>query len=450
MKSRSVTDQMYGSLNLAGISKSKDLRSKIFFVILMLIFYRFGTYISLPGINTSILESLSNAHAGGVLGMFNMFTGGALGRMSIFALNIMPYITASIIMQLLTVISADVAAMRKEGESGKRKLNQYTKYLTIILAIFQGYGITVGVEGMQTNQGRLVEDPGFMFRFVAVTTLLGGTMLVVWMSEQINLRGIGNGSSLIIFSGIVSGLPASLATFFEMGRTGALSTPLMFSITVFLCLIVAVIVYFEKAQRRIIINYPKRQIGNKMYGGDSTHLPLKLNTSGVIPAIFASSLLLFPATIAGFATDSSSSFLQEFVAEYLMHGKPLFILLYAVIIGFFCFFYTSIIFNTEETAENLRKNGGVVLGRRPGVQTAEYFDFVLTRITVLGAAYMIFICVFPEILISKFSVPFYLGGTSVLIVVNVVIDLFSQIQTHLLSTQYEALLKKSKFKGANL
>lgn len=449
MKTKSVTDQMYGSLGLMSFGKASELKSKILFVVLMLIFYRIGTYISLPGINTAVLDSLNNAHAGGVLGMFNMFTGGALGRMSIFALNIMPYITASIIMQLMTVISTEVGSWKKEGESGRKRINQYTRYLTIILALFQGYGIAVGVEGMTAPQGALVTDPGMFFRFVAVTTLLGGTMLVVWMSEQINQRGIGNGSSLIIFTGIVSGLPGSIATFFEMGRTGALSTPVMFIITCFVALIVAVIVYFEKAQRRILINYPKRQVGNKMYGGESTHLPLKLNTSGVIPAIFASSLLLFPATIAGFSTSGEVSAFQEFVANYLSHGKPLFILFYAFLITFFCFFYTSIIFNTEETAENLRKNGGVVLGRRPGSHTAEFFDYVLTRITVLGAAYMVFICVFPELVISHFSVPFYLGGTSVLIVVNVVIDLFSQIQTHLLSAQYENLLKKSKFKGFN-
>jgi preprotein translocase subunit SecY len=423
-----------------------ELKSKILFVLFMLIIYRLGTFVPLPGINTLVLDDLTSAHAGGVLGMFNMLTGGALGRLSIFALNIMPYITASIIMQLMTVISSSVAALKKDGDAGRKKINQYTRYLTIILAVFQGYGIAVGVESLQVASGAVVYDPGLFFRFVATISLTGGTVLVMWLAEQINSKGIGNGSSLIIFSGIVSGLPNAIAALFEMGRTGALSTLFIIFIFAIAVGMVFAIVYFEKAQRRISINYPKRQIGNKVYGGDATHLPLKLNTSGVIPAIFASSLLLFPATIAGFGEGAVDGW-RQMVSMYLSHGKPLYIILYAMIIVFFCFFYTSIIFNPDETAENLRKNGGVILGRRPGKHTSEYLDYVLTRITTLGAAYMVAICVLPEIMIAKFSIPFYLGGTSILIVVNVVLDIYTQIQTHMLSVQYSHLLKKAKIKG---
>ncbi len=428
------------------MSSLGELKSKIMFVIFMLIIYRLGTFVPLPGINTLVIDELTNAHAGGILGMFNMLTGGALGRLSIFALNIMPYITASIVMQLMTVISSNIASLKKEGEAGRKKINQYTRYLTILLAIFQGYGIAVGVEALQVTSGFVVYEPGLFFRFVATMSLTGGTVLVMWIAEQITSKGIGNGSSLIIFSGIVSGLPGAVATLFEMGRTGALST--LFIILIFMLAmgLVLVIIFVEKAQRRISINYPKRQVGNKVYGGDTTHLPLKLNTSGVIPAIFASSILLFPATLAGFGGGDIDDW-RHVVSMYLSHGKPLYIILEAVLIVFFCFFYTSIIFNPDETAENLRKNGGVILGRRPGKHTAEYLDYVLTRITVIGAAYMVIVCVVPEIMIAKFSIPFYLGGTSILIVVNVVLDIYTQIQTHMLSLQYGHLLKRAKIKG---
>ncbi|MDF3047844.1 MAG: preprotein translocase subunit SecY [Candidatus Midichloriaceae bacterium] len=425
-----------------------DLKSKILFVLFMLIIYRLGTFVPLPGVNTLVMDELTNAHAGGVLGMFNMLTGGALGRLSIFALNIMPYITASIIMQLMTVISPNIASLKKDGDSGRKKINQYTRYLTILLAIFQGYGVAVGVENLSVSSGAVVYDPGFFFRFVATLSLTGGTVLVMWLAEQINGKGIGNGSSLIIFSGIVSGLPNAVASLFEMGRTGALSTLLIMFILVLAILLVSGIVFFEKAQRRISINYPKRQMGNKVYGGETTHLPLKLNTSGVIPAIFASSLLLFPATIAGFGEGpSAAEGWRHLVSLYLSHGKPLYIILEVVLITFFCFFYTSVIFNPDETAENLRKNGGVILGRRPGKHTSEYLDYVLTRITVVGSIYMVCVCVIPELMIAKFSIPFYLGGTSILIVVNVVLDIYAQIQTHMLSLQYGNLLKKAKIKG---
>ena len=429
-------------------SNMGDLNSRMFFVLFMLLIYRLGTFIPLPGINVSTLNELTNAHAGGILGVFNMLTGGALGRLSIFALNIMPYITASIIMQLLTVLSTNISALKKEGEQGRKRINQYTRYLTIILAIFQGYGIAVGVESLQVASGMVVYEPGMFFRFVATVSLAGGTILVMWLAEQITTKGIGNGSSLIIFSGIVSGLPNAAAGLIEMGRTGALSTFVIMVITAIVIGLIFVVVYFERAQRKISINYPKRQVGNKVYGGDTTHLPLKLNTAGVIPAIFASSLLLFPATIAGFGnTVGNADNWRNMVAMYLSHGKPLYILLYTILIGFFCYFYTSIIFNPDETAENLRKNGGVILGRRPGKHTSDYLEYVLTRITAVGALYMIVVCVLPEIVITKFSIPFYLGGTSILIVVNVVLDIYTQLQTHMLSLQYGHLLKKAKMKG---
>lgn len=433
--------------SLDSLGKSGELKSKILFVIFVLIAYRLGTYIPLPGINTIALQELANSQAGGVLGMFNLFTGGALGRMSIFALNIMPYITASIIMQLMTVVSSEIATLKKEGERGRKKINQYTRYLTIVLALFQGYGMAVGVENMQASSGSLVFEPGMFFRFVTMISLTGGTVLVMWMAEQINTRGIGNGSSIIIFTGIVSGLPSAIAAFFEMGRTGALSSITIMMVIAIIIGLTYFIVFVEKAQRRITVQYPRRQVGNKMMGGDSTHLPLKINTSGVIPAIFASSLLLFPLTIAGFNQAVEVEGWRQFVNLYLSHGKPLYVALYTFLIAFFCFFYTSIIFNPEETAENLKKNGGVILGRRPGPNTAAYLDFVLTRLTTIGAAYMVVVCITPEILISQYSIPFYLGGTSLLIVVNVVIDLTTQVQTHLLSTQYENLIKRAKVKG---
>ncbi len=435
------------SSNYSSSKGAGGLLSKVWFVIWMLVIYRIGTYVPLPGINSVVLTDLANTHAGGVLGMFNMFTGGALSRMSIFALNIMPYITASIIMQLMTVVSDNIAALKKEGEQGRKKINQYTRYLTVILALFQGYGIAVGSENLSTQSGALVAHAGMLFRFVTMISLTGGTVLVMWIAEQINTRGIGNGSSIIIFSGIVAGLPSALVSLFEMGRTGAFSTFTIILIMLLAGGLVAFIVFMEKSVRKINVNYPKRQIGNKIYGGDTTHLPLKINTSGVIPAIFASSLLLFPATIASFGQDIEPDSWKQIVFLYLSHGKPLYVMLYSFLIAFFCFFYTSVVFNPDETAENLRKNGGVVLGYRPGKHTSEYFDYVLTRITVVGASYMVIVCVVPEILVSEYSIPFYLGGTSLLIVVNVVLDLFTQIQSHLLSAQYEHLLRKTRLKG---
>ena len=402
----------------------------------------------MPGINASALAELSSVQAGGVLGILNMFTGGALGRMSIFALNIMPYITSSIIMQLVTVLFKELENLKKEGESGRQKISQYTRYLTIILALFQGYGIAVGMEGINNDHGSIVLDPGLTFRMVTMITLTGGTIFVVWLSDQITLKGIGNGSSMIIFSGIVAGLPSAAASLLEMGRTGATSIIFILSIFIIVVGLILFIVFMEKAQRRISVQYPKRQVGNKVYGGTSTHLPLKLNTAGVIPPIFASSLLLFPVTIASFASSSASTSTGwvQFIMTYLGHGKPLYVLLYVLLIYFFSFFYTSVIFNPEETAENLKKNGAIILGRRPGKNTAEYLNYILNRLTVIGAIYIAFICVVPEILISGYAMPFYFGGTSLLIVVNVVIDLFTQIQTHLLSGKYENLIKKHQLR----
>ncbi len=445
MKS-SMAERMASGLANDSFGSSGDLARRIWFVLLMLIIYRVGTYIPLPGVNLLALDEVAKAQAGGILGMFNTFTGGALGRMSIFTLNIMPYITASIIMQLMTVISKELGNLKKEGDAGRKKITQITRYVTVALALVQGYGIAVGIEGMSSSYGGVVLHPGFNFRLISVISLLGGTVFVMWISEQITTQGIGNGSSLIIFTGIVSGLPSLLAMVFEMGRTGALSTAFILVVLLAAVALIYFVVFMERAQRRVLVQYPKRQVGNKVYGGDSTHLPLKINTAGVIPPIFASALLLFPATIIGFSQNLEAGYWQQIVSMYLSHGKPLYIFLYFLLICFFSFFYTSVIFNPDETAENLRKNGGVVLGRRPGKHTSEYLDYILTRITVLGAAYISVVCILPEIIIEEYSLPFYLGGTSLLIVVNVVMDMFSQIQTHLLSSRYEHLFRKAKLK----
>lgn len=444
----SAAEKLAANINLGVFGQAKELKKRIWFTLLALIVYRIGTYITLPNIDPNALDALMRQNSGGVLGMFNMFSGGALGRMTIFALNIMPYITASIIMQLMTSVSKTLETMKKEGETGRRKINQYTRYLTVILAAFQGLGIAVGLESMQAGASSVVIDPGLFFRVTTVTTLVGGTLFLMWLGEQITARGIGNGISLIIFAGIVAGLPQALGHTFDLGRTGTLSTWFILMLIVVAVGMIALIVFMERAHRRIIIQYPKRQHGNKVFGGENSHIPLKLNTAGVIPPIFASSILLFPATITGFGagTGGSSPFLEA-MARYLAHGQPLYIALYVAIIVFFCFFYTSIVFNPDETADNIKKNGGFVPGRRPGKNTAEYFDYVLTRLTVLGAAYLAALCVLPEVLISHYSVPFYLGGTSLLIVVNVILDTITQIQTHLFAHQYEGLIKKSKLKG---
>jgi preprotein translocase subunit SecY len=446
-KMASAAEQLAASINFSAFAKASELKSRIWFTLGALVIYRLGTYIPIPGIDPSILQDLFSRNAGGILGMFDMFSGGALGRMTIFALNIMPYISASIIIQLLTAVSPTLEALKKEGESGRKKLNQYTRFGTVLLAAVQSYGIAVGLEGMRGGAQSAVLDPGLFFRLITVVTLTSGTVFLMWLGEQITARGIGNGISLIIMSGIVANLPHALASTLELGRTGAISTVF---IIIFLAIsvgVVAFIVFMERAQRRILVQYPKRQVGNKMFGGEASHLPLKINTSGVIPPIFASSLLLLPATVANFeANGQSFGWLGE-ITSYLAHGRPLYMALYVALICFFFFFYTAIVFNPTETADNLRKYGGFIPGIRPGKNTADYLDYVLTRLTVVGAAYLSAVCILPEILISQYSVPFYFGGTSLLIVVSVTMDTVAQIHSHLLAHQYEGLIKKAKLRG---
>jgi preprotein translocase subunit SecY len=411
-----------------------------------LIVYRLGTYIPIPGVDPVVLDDIFSQQAGGILGMFNMFAGGALGRMTIFALNIMPYISASIMIQLLTTVSPTLEQWKKEGESGRRKITQYTRYGTVILAALQAMGIAVGLEGMTSNQGSAVIDPGLGFRFTTVVTLTCGTIFLMWLGEQITARGVGNGISLIIMAGIVAELPRALVSTLELGRTGALPVVFIVFLMVMAVAVIAFIVFIERAQRRLVVQYPKRQVGNRMFGGESSHLPLKLNTAGVIPPIFASSLLLLPITALSFSAGTGPEWLTA-VTSYVGRGQPLYLLLYISLIVFFAFFYTAVVFNPADTAENLRKNGGFLLGIRPGANTTEYIDYVLTRLTTVGAIYLSAVCVLPEILISQYAVPFYFGGTSLLIVVNVTMDFVAQVQSHLLAHQYEGLLQKSRLRG---
>jgi preprotein translocase subunit SecY len=445
----SAAEQLAASINFGAFSKATELKSRLWFTLGALVVYRLGTYIPIPGIDPAILHDIFSHNAGGILGMFDMFSGGALGRMSIFALNIMPYISASIIIQLLTAVSPQLEALKKEGESGRKKINQYTRYGTVLLAAVQGYGIAVGLEGMHSGAASAVIDPGIFFRLVTMTTLVGGTIFLMWLGEQITARGVGNGISLIIMAGIVANLPHALAATLELGRTGALSPVFIVLFLAISVLVVAFIVFMERAQRRILVQYPKRQVGNRMFGGEASHLPLKLNTSGVIPPIFASSLLLLPATIATLQTANGGEGFGWLgtITAYLAHGRPAYMFLYVGLIVFFCFFYTAIVFNPTETADNLRKYGGFVPGIRPGKNTADYLDYVLTRLTVIGAAYLAAVCILPEILISQYSVPFYFGGTSLLIVVSVTMDTVAQIHSHLLAHQYEGLIKKARLRG---
>jgi preprotein translocase subunit SecY len=438
----SAAEQLAANLNFGAIAKSQELKNRIWFTLGALIVYRLGTYIPIPGIDTLQLAKFAAQNTAGILGWVNGLAGGALGRMAIFALNIMPYISASIIIQLMTTVSPHLEALKKEGESGRKKMNQYTRYGTVILAALQAYGIAVGLEG----QGNLVSDPGMFFRASTVITLTGGTVFLMWLGEQITSRGIGNGISLIIFSGIVAGLPSGIAAMLELGRTGQMSTFLVLGIMIMALGVIAFIVLFERAQRRLLIQYPKRQVGQQMSQGSSSHLPLKLNTAGVIPPIFASSLLLLPITVANFSAGQGPDWLI-YVTSLLGHGKPLFLALYVMLIVFFAFFYTSIMFNPKETAENLKKYGGFVPGIRPGERTAEYIDYVLTRITVIGGMYLSVVCLLPELLIGYSGVPFYFGGTSLLIVVSVTMDTVAQLQGHLYAQQYEGLIKKSKLRG---
>ena len=436
----SAAEQLASNLNLSAFRKATELKKRIWFTLGALLVYRLGTYIPLPGINLTALEQLFQQNQSGILGMMNMFAGGAVGRMAIFALNIMPYISASIIIQLMTTVSPHLAQLKKEGEQGRQQINQHTRYGTVLLAALQAYGIAVGLEGA----GNIVTDPGWFFRMTAVITLVGGTIFLMWLGEQITARGIGNGISLIIFAGIVAELPSALVGTLELSRRGSLSAGLLIALIIMVFLVIAFIVFMERAQRRLLIQYPKRQVGKKMFQGDSSHLPLKLNTAGVIPPIFASSLLLLPITVANFSAGGPEWLTT--ITALLGRGQPLYLLTYVLMILFFAFFYTAIVFNPDETADNLKKYGGFVPGIRPGKRTAEYIDYVLTRITVAGAAYLAVVCILPEFLISYAAVPFYFGGTSLLIVVSVTMDTVAQIQSHLLAHQYEGLIKKSKLR----
>ncbi len=442
----SAAEQLAANVNLGAFAKATELKKRIWFTLGALIVYRIGTYIPIPGIDPAALADIFQQQQGGFLDMINAFSGGALGRMTIFALNIMPYISASIIMQLMTTVSPHLEQLKKEGEQGRKKMNQYTRYGTVLLTIVQAYGIAVGLEGLSSNVGSVVIDPGVFFRFTAVVTLTGGTIFLMWLGEQITARGVGNGISLIIFAGIVAELPRALASTLELGRTGALSTLLIVFLIVMVIFTITFIVFVERAQRRLIVQYPKRQVGNRMFGGESSHLPLKLNTAGVIPPIFASSLLLLPLTIANFSSQGGPEWLTT-VTSLLGRGQPAYMFLYIGGIVFFCFFYTAIVFNPADTADNLKKYGGFIPGIRPGKRTAEYLDYVLTRLTVVGSAYLALVCLLPELLISQYAVPFYFGGTSLLIVVSVTMDTMGQVQSHLLAHQYEGLIRKSKLRG---
>jgi preprotein translocase subunit SecY len=438
----SAAEQLAANLNWGAFGKAQELKKRIWFTLGALLVYRLGTYLPLPGIDAEAMaKAFQNAQTG-IIGLFNMFSGGAVGRMAILALGIMPYISASIIVQLMTTVIPSWEALKKEGESGRKQLNQYTRLLTVALAVFQAWGIAVGLEG---STG-VVTAPGLFFRLTATITLVGGTMFLMWLGEQITSRGIGNGTSLIIFAGIVANLPHAIAGTLELGRQGAISTGAILGIIVVAIFVVGFVVFMERAQRRLLIQYPKRQVGNQIMQGQSSHLPLKLNTSGVIPPIFASSLLLVPATIANFQQGQGPGWLTT-VTAWLGHGQPLYMLFYAGLMIFFCFFYTAIVFNPTDTADNLKKHGGFIPGIRPGERTAEYIDYVLTRITVVGALYIVVVCLLPEFLISWTGVPFYFGGTSLLIVVSVTMDTVSQIQGHLLAHQYEGLIKRSRLKG---
>ena len=428
------------NLNTAGaFSQAKDLKNRILFTVLLLIIYRLGTYVPLSGIDPSALKEIMATSQKGLLGMFNMFSGGAVTRMAIFALGIMPYISSAIIVQLLTGTSDYFKSLKEQGEIGRKKITQITRYGTVLIACLQGYGVSVGLE----NAGNLVIEPGMGFRIITTISLVAGTTFLMWLGEQITLRGVGNGISLIIFSGIVAEIPRALASTFELGRTGALSAVMIVGIFILIIFTVLFIVFFERAMRKILVNYPKRQVGNKVYGGDSSYLPLKINTAGVIPAIFASALLLLPITLTNFGFAESDLSIK--ISSMFTQGQPLYMLLYASGIIFFAFFYTSIVFNPKETAENLRKYGGYIPGIRPGERTAEYIESILIRLTTVGSLYLTFVCLMPEFLIAKYPIPFYLGGTSILIVVVVAMDTVTQVQTRLMSSQYESLIRKTKF-----
>lgn len=443
----SAAEQLASNVNFGAFSKAKDLHARLWFVLFALVIYRLGTYIPLPGVDPHIWGEIFNQKGGGILDMFNVFSGGALSRMSIFALNIIPYISASIIVQMAGSMIPQLEALKKEGgEAGREKLTQYSRYLTVVLASIQAYGLAIGLESMQGATGAAVIDPGMAFRLTTVITIVSGTVFLMWLGEQITARGIGNGISILIFAGIVAELPRAFAGLLELGRQGQFSVIFMLALLIGIVAIIAFIVYVERAQRRIPVQYPKRQVGNKLFQGQSTHLPLKVNTAGVIPPIFASSILLLPLTIIGFAGINQTGVLSD-VSRALSHGQPLYMLMYGALIIFFCFFYTAIVFNPKENADMLKKNGGFIPGIRPGDQTTKYLDTVLTRLTLIGALYMTIVCLIPEFLMAEYQVPFYFGGTSLLIVVTVTIDTVTQIQSHMVSHQYEGLIKKAKLKG---
>ncbi len=428
---------------LASVGKMGELKSRLWFVLGALVVYRLGAHIPVPGIDPTVLKQLFDSQSGGILGMFNMFSGGALSRFTVFALGIMPYISSSIIMQLVSVVSPKMEALKKEGEAGRRTITKYTRYGTVVLATFQALGIAIALEG----QSGLVLEPGMAFRLTAVITLVSGTMFLMWLGEQITERGIGNGISIIIFAGIVAGLPRAVGSTLELARTGAFSIPLVMFLFVAVLLVTALVVFVERGQRKITVNYAKRQVGNKVYGGQTTHLPLKLNMAGVIPPIFASSIILFPATLAGWFGSSEKLYWLKDISSVLSPGQPIYILFFASAIMFFCFFYTALVFNPKETADNLKKSGAFVPGIRPGEQTAKYIDKIMGRLTLIGAIYITLVCLLPEFLRLKFNTPFYFGGTSLLIIVVVTMDFMTQVQSHLMSHQYEGLLKKANFKG---
>jgi preprotein translocase subunit SecY len=437
----SAAEQLAANFNWSTFSKAEDLKKRLWFTLAALLVFRLGAYLPLPGIDAELMRTIAEKNASGILGLFDKFSGGALGNMAIFALGVMPYISASIIVQLMTAVIPQLESLKKEGESGRKKINQYTRYGTVLLALVQSFGISVGLEVMP---GSPVIEPGFLFRLSAVLSLTGGTLFLMWLGEQITSRGVGNGVSLIIFSGIVAGMPSAIAQLFELGRTGQISAFLIFVIVLIVAATLVFIVLMERAQRRIHIQYPKRVVGNRQYGGDNTHLPLKLNTAGVIPPIFASALLMLPQTIAGFSASVNPDGLLAKMLFYLGYGRPLYLLLFVGLILFFAFFYTSVVFNPTEKAEELKKAGAIVPGYRPGQHTAHYLDYVLTRLTVVGGVYLAAICALPIVLINQYSIPMYLGGTSLLIVVSVAIDTVTQIQSHLLAHQYQGLLGRTR------
>ena len=441
-----AVEKLASNMNFGALGKASELRNRLLFTLGVLVVFRLGTFLPIPGINPIALQQFFEQQSSGILGIFDTFSGGALRRMGIFALGVMPYISSSIIMTLMQASIPHLKALKEQGTKGRRKIIQYSRYLTVFISALQGYGVAIGLESMQTAYGNIVIEPGLFFKITTIITLVGGTIFLMWLGEQISSRGVGNGISLIITAGIVANLPGAVVSTLQLGRTGELSVVFILTILILIFALIIFIVFVEKAQRRLMVQYPKRQVGNKIYGGQSSHLPLKINTAGVIPVIFASSILLLPNTMSAFGAGSSNEIFLM-ISSYLGRGQPLYLLFFASMIMFFAFFYTGIVFNPDEQAENLRKYGGFIPGVRPGENTSIYIDYVLTRLTTIGAIYLTLVALLPEFLISKTSIPFYLGGTSLLIVVVVMIDFITQVQSHLFQHQYAGLLKKTKLKG---